>query len=219
MKIIDLTHSIHEGMTTFPVYWHPPVEITQLARHGIENRETRKVVLGTHTGTHIDAPCHFIPGGDTLEKIPLDLLIGPARLLNFAPSKPKQEIGIADLSAHLGNEKPERLILRFDWSDYWGTMSFYTQQPFLSEDAAHWLVERGVRLIAMDTPQLDSPDNGRTGPKDSPLHKLLLGAGVVFVECCTNLRQISQTHLKLVVLPLKLLHADGAPCRAVAIEN
>ena len=65
-KIIDLTMSLKEGMQTFPTHWHPFVEITQLGRHGIENRETRKLILGTHTGTHIDAPSHFISDGDTI---------------------------------------------------------------------------------------------------------------------------------------------------------
>lgn len=66
-NIIDLTFPIHEGMTTFPVHWHPIVEISVLGRHGIENRETRKVLLGTHTGTHMDAPRHFIPDGMTVD--------------------------------------------------------------------------------------------------------------------------------------------------------
>ena len=81
-KVVDLTFPIEEGMTTFPVHWHPFVEITQLGRHGIENRETRKIVLGTHTGTHCDAPSHFIPGGETVDSIPPERFIGPALLLD-----------------------------------------------------------------------------------------------------------------------------------------
>ena len=210
-RIIDLSYPIHEGMTTFPVHWHPVVEITQLGRHGIENRETRKIVMGTHCGTHIDAPRHFIPGGPTIEQIPLEWLVGPARVLNFTPvTLPKQEFGIEDFKQRLGDEKPERLILR---------MKYYTEQPYITEEAGHWLVERGVRMLAMDTPQVDSPDNGRTGPKDSPLHKIMLSAGVVFVEYCTNLSQISRPEVELVVLPLNILGSDGAPARVIAIER
>ncbi len=220
MRIIDLSYPIHEGMTTFPVHWHPVVEITQLGRFGIENRETRKITLGTHCGTHIDAPRHFIPGGPTVEQIPLDWLVGPARVLDFTPvTQPKQEFGVADFERLLGNDRPERLILRFDWSDHWGTMKYYTDQPYITEEAGHWLVERGVRVLAMDTPQVDSPDNGRTGPKDSPLHKIMLAAGVVFVEYCTNLRQLTLSEVELVVLPLNILGSDGAPARVIAIER
>jgi len=220
MRIIDLSYPIHEGMTTFPMHWHPVVEITQLGRHGIENRETRKIVMGTHCGTHIDAPRHFIPDGPTVEQIPLEWLVGPARVLNFTPvTLPKQEFGVEDFKQRLGDERPERLILRFDWSDHWGTMKYYTEQPYITEEAGHWLVERGVRVLAMDTPQVDSPDNGRTGPKDSPLHKIMLSAGVVFVEYCTNLRQISRPEVELVVLPLNIQGSDGAPARVIAIER
>ena len=76
-RIVDLTYPIHEGMTTYPTHWHPVVEVTQLGRHGIENRETRKLVLGTHTGTHMDAPLHFIPGGNTIENLDLQKCVGP----------------------------------------------------------------------------------------------------------------------------------------------
>lgn len=219
-RIIDLSHPIHEGMQTFPVHWHPMVEITQLGRHGIENRETRKLTIGTHCGTHIDAPLHFIPGGSTVESIPLDLLIGPARLLDMTPVlHPKQEFGIADIADRLGEDRPRRLIMRFDWSDHWGTNEFYSDHPFISEDAARWLVEQGVRLLAMDTPQVDSPDHGRTAVKDSPVHKIMLSQGVVFVEYCTNLKAITQPEVELVVMPLNILGADGAPARVAAIER
>jgi kynurenine formamidase len=218
-RIIDLTHPIHEGMTTFPVHWHPFVEVTQLGRHGIEGRESRKVVLGTHTGTHVDAASHFIPGGQTIDQISLDVLVGPALVLDMTPASPKRCYDIPDLAERLGDERPTRLLLRFDWSDHWGTLPFYTQAPFISEEAAHWLIERGVRLLGMDTPQVDSPDHGRGAVKDSPIHKIMLGQGVSFVEYLTNLRLLSQRWVELVVLPLNILGADGAPCRAIAIER
>lgn len=71
----------------------------------------------------------------------------------------------------------------------------------------------------MDTPQVDSPDHGRTGPKDSPLHKIMLGAGTIFVEYCTNLRSLTAAEVELIVLPLNIIGADGAPARVIAIEN
>lgn len=219
-RIIDLSHPIHEGMQTFPVHWHPMVEISQLGRHGIENRETRKLTIGTHCGTHIDAPRHFIPGGSTVESIPLDLLIGPARLLDMTPVlRPKQEFGIEEIAERLGKDRPLRVIMRFDWSDHWGTNKFYSDHPFISEAAAEWLVEQGVRLLAMDTPQVDSPDHGRSATKDSPVHKIMLSQGVVFVEYRTNLRAISRPEVELVVMPLNILGGDGAPARVAAIER
>src|SRR5215470_18846099 len=75
-RIVDLSYLLHDGMTTYPVHWSPPFEVTQLGRHGIEGRESRKIVMGTHTGTHVDAPRHFIPNGKTIDELPLDIFMG-----------------------------------------------------------------------------------------------------------------------------------------------
>lgn len=218
-RLIDLTYTLHEGMTTFPVHWHPPVEITQLGRHGIENRETRKIVLGTHTGTHCDAPRHFVPGGATIEQLPLEPFIGPARLLDFSQAADLYEISRGELADHLGDSRPQRLILRFDWDRHWGTRKYYRDHPYLSDAAAELLVERGVQLLAMDTPMPDNPANGSSSANDSPVHKILLGQGVILVEYLTNLAALRRTEVELLVLPLKIRDGDGSPARVVAIEE
>lgn len=218
-RIVDLTFPIHEGMTTFPSHYHPVVEITLLGRHGIENRETRKVVLGTHTGTHCDAESHFFPGGETVDMLSMDTLIGPAIVVDFSSVKPKQEVGVDDFAQQLGDCRPERIVMRFDWSDHWGKMEYYTNHPFISQDAAEWLVDRGVRLLAMDTPTPDNPANGRDSEIDSPVHKILLNKGVIPVEYLCNLRNLRQREIQLIVLPLKILGGDGSPVRCVAIES
>jgi arylformamidase len=219
MRIVDLSLPIEEGMMTFPAPWHPVVEVTILGRHGIEGRETRKLVLGTHIGTHADAPRHFIVNGRTIDQVPLDVLIGPATLADFTGCPPLCEIDIADLQKKLGNKVPSRLILRTGWSEYFGHMKFYNEYPFLSEAAACWLVEEGVRLIAMDTPSPDNPAHSRGAQKDSPNHKILLGAGVVLVEYVANLKALAAAEVELIVMPLKLTGCDGSPARCVAIER
>jgi len=218
-KITDLTFPIHEGMTTFPVHWQPMVEITQLGRHCIEGRESRKILLGTHTGTHVDAPRHFIPDGATVDNLPLDIFVGPATVLDFSYAKPMQEIQKEEFVRQLGNARPERVLMRFDWSDQWGTLDYYPKQPFISEEAAHWLVGLGVRLVGMDTPQADSAANGRNSGHDSPVHKILLGAGVIKLEYLTNLKLLQSREIELIALPLKIRDGDGSPVRCVAIEN
>jgi arylformamidase len=219
MKIIDLSLPIEEGMMTFPTHWHPVVEITILGRHGVEGRETRKIVLGTHVGTHADAPRHFIPNGRTIDEVPLDVLIGPATVVDFTGCGALQSIDVADLKQKLGDRAPARLILRTGWSEYFGNMKFYNEYPFFSENAAHWLVEKGVRLIAMDTPSPDNPTHSRGTPKDSPNHKVLLGAEVVLVEYLANLKSLTASEVELIVMPLKLKGCDGSPVRCVAIER
>ena len=216
-RIIDLSMLIHEGMQTFGAPWHSYVEITQLGRHGIENRETRKIVMGTHVGSHIDAPRHFIPGGATVESIPLDAMVGPASLLDFSSLPPRTEVGVEDLKRKLGSRSAERLLIRFDGDKWLGTSKYYSEHPYFSEDACRWMVDRGCRMLALDTPQPDDPRNGRTGPKDAPNHKILLGASIVIVEYLVNLRELKQDVVDLVVAPIKLKDGDGAPARCFAM--
>jgi arylformamidase len=215
--IVDLTMHLEEGMQTFPTHWHPFVEITQLGRHGLENRETRKLVLGTHTGTHIDAPRHFIPDGATVDRIPLEQLVGTASVLDLTAFGAGEEVGVDDLARVLGDRPAERVLMRFDWDRKLGTMAYYNDSPFLSEEAAQWLVDRGCRLLGMDTAMPDNPKNGRNGPKDSPNHKILLGNGVVLLEYMVNLSALDKDVVQLVVAPIKVRDGDGAPVRAFAI--
>lgn len=217
-RIIDLTFPIHEGMTTFPTHWHPFVEITQLGRHGIEDRETRKIVIGTHTGTHVDAPRHFIPNAGSVDEIPLNVLVGQARLADFSTVGAGREITAEDLQMELGTTRHERVVLRFDWHKYWGTLDYYNNHPYLSEDACHWLVRQGCKLLSMDTPMPDNPKNGRGSCKDSPNHKILLGNGCILNEYLCNLDLLKNKDFEIVVMPMKILGADGAPARCMAID-
>ncbi|MBF0342236.1 MAG: cyclase family protein [Magnetococcales bacterium] len=218
-RIIDLTLTIEEGMQTFPTPWHPYVEITQLGRHGIENRETRKLVLGTHTGTHMDAPRHFIRRGATVDAIPLEQLVGTATVVNFATLPDHTPITPAMLLQAVGELPWERLALRFDWDRHLGTNRYYTDHPFLEEETARLLLEKKCLLLAMDTPQPDNPQNGRGTPKDSPIHKILLGNGVILVEYLIGLAGVRGNPVQLVVAPLKIRDGDGAPVRCFVIET
>jgi arylformamidase len=216
-KVIDLTMTIAEGMQTFPTHWHPFVEISQLGRHGIENRETRKLVLGTHTGTHIDAPRHFIQNGGTVDNIPLGLLIGQAVLLNFSHVPPRHEVTKEEIIVALGGRPCSRVVIRFDWCKYLGTMKYYADQPFLSEAAAEYLVENGCNLVALDVAMPDNPLNNKSAEKDSPNHKIFLSKGVYIVEYLVNLSEINSSEFEFVVAPLKIGGGDGAPARCLAI--
>ncbi|MBB1485635.1 cyclase family protein [Oceanospirillum sediminis] len=218
-KIIDLSMTIDEGMQTFAAHWHPFVEITQLGRHGIENRETRKITLGTHTGTHIDAPRHFIPDGKTVEQISMEQCVGYALVLDFSHLPDFHEISREELESSVGSNSVERVIFRFDWDKHLGTNKYYSDHPFLSESACEFLVEKGCKLIALDTPQPDNPKNGRFSIKDAPNHKILLGSDILIVEYLINIKLIKSTITTLVVAPLKIASGDGAPVRCFAIEE
>lgn len=218
-RIVDLTFPIEEGMTTFPTHWHPLVEVSQMGRHGIENRESRKLVIGTHTGTHCDAPSHFIPGGRTIDQIPLETLIGPARVLDLSDLPDRFEIGPDLLRKRLGARVPRRLLLRYDWDKHWGKMKYYQDHPFLAPTAARWLLARGVRVLGVDAPMPDNPNHGWKNDPDSPIHKILLRRKVVLLEYLTNLRKIRSREFQLVAMPLRIRGGDGAPMRCAAVEG
>lgn len=215
--IIDLTMTLREGIMTFPVHWHPVVEITQLGRFHVEGRETRKIVLGTHTGTHVDAPRHFILDGQTIEHTDLDIYYGPARIIDFSDLPDKTEITKDMLAERVGLNFPPRLVFRYDWERKLDSLAYYSDHPFLSEEACEWIVANGIRLVGFDAPMPDNPLNGRGAKKDSPNHTILLGAGVAILEYLVNLSQIPADDFILSALPLKIAEGDGAPVRAVAI--
>jgi len=218
-RIVDLTLTISEQTVVFPSHWHPKVEVTVLGRHASEGRETRRIVLGTHTGTHCDAPRHFVSGGKTIDELPLDGFIGPARVLDLSDVPPCQAVDLPELQRRLGGVCPERLLLRFDWSDHYREPDYYTDYPFLTMEAARWLAEEGILLLGMDSPSPDNPADSRGTERDSPVHKLLLAHGVILLEYLTNLRELTTDEPQLVALPLKVAEGDGAPARCVAIED
>ncbi|MGL9621713.1 cyclase family protein [Bradyrhizobium sp. U531] len=216
-RMVDLSYILQNGMPVYPVPWSPAFEVTQLARHETEGRESRKIVVGTHCGTHIDAPRHFIPGGATVDQLPLEPFVGPATLIDFTDAKPMQEMGVSEFERRVGDQHIDRLVMRFDWSDHWSTSKYYSCQPYISEDAAHWLVKRRVQLLGMDTPQADSPKNGRGTKRDSPVHKILLEAGIIKLEYMTNLKALGTEQFELIALPLNIQEGDGSPVRCIGI--
>lgn len=202
---------------TFPVHWHPTVEISQLGRLEVEGRETRKLVLGTHTGTHMDAPRHFISGGATIENLPLDIFYGPAGVMDFSDLPDKSEITVQMVREKLNDKVPDRLLFRYDWERRLDSLEYYSHHPYLSEDACSFLVKSGIKLVGFDAPMPDDPRNGRGAEKDSPNHTILLGNGVTILEYLVNLSEIPDGEFILSALPLKISEGDGAPVRAVAI--
>lgn len=217
-RLIDLTHPIREGMVSFPSPNHPAPSVTVLARHEEQGRMTRRIVLGSHTGTHADAPLHFVPDGRAIDEIGLDRLVGPAQVADLSGTAPLTEVSREQLEAALGGSpKHPRVLLRFDWASRFVDLRFYSESPYLSQDACRWLVDEGVTTLGMDTPSPDDPRQGQGSNEDSPNHHTLLGAGVVLLEYLANLDQLPSDEVFLVALPLPVAGADGAPMRVIAL--
>lgn len=211
MKIVDLTYTIEEGMITFGAHWHPVVSIKQLGRINVEGRESREVTFGTHTGTHVDAPLHFINSGTSIDQIPLDSLVGPIQIIDYSHLKENDQVTKEMLEKITITEK---MLFKFGWGKYWNNKKFYHDYPYFTRDAAEYLISKNVKLLAYDTP---SPDNSRTvlgSQNDSEIHKIFLQNSVVLVEYLANLDKITDyIGWTIVVTPLKIRGADGSPAR------
>lgn len=204
MTVIDISLPIHSRMVVYE--GDPGVEVAP--RLEIARGDTANVSLlsmGSHTGTHVDAPAHFIEGGATVEALPLDVLIGPA-LVAEVTSAPV--IGRRDLEA-LPLEGVSRLLLKTHNSLLWARGAFTRDFVALELAGARYLTERGLRLIGIDYLSIEpfhSPGH--------PVHRHLLGAGVVILEGL-DLARVTPGTYELVCLPLPARGIDGAPCRAV----
>ena len=210
---IDITVPIRPGMVVYE--GDPPVQLHRVTTiAGGEASNLTRLDLGAHTGTHIDAPAHFIDGAPGIESIPLDALLGAVTVLDathcsaditsadvatMMPGRPEGESAIA---------VRERILFKTANSRLWDLDHFSADYVGLTEDAARWLVGRGVRLVGIDylsiAPHADP----------APTHIALLQAGAVILEGL-DLRAVSPGDYDLACLPLLIPGSDGAPARAL----
>ena len=215
--IYDLSLDIETGMPTCGTPWHQTVEITHMGTIGGVGRNTHRIVLGSHSGTHMDAPYHFIEDGITMEKLDTDLMWGRASVIDFRNKGAGDTVTVPDVK----NLKiTERMIFVFGWYHNWKTDRYYKDFPYFETDAVQYLLDNGMKVMAMDTP---SPDYGgaikEKNENDSPNHKLLLKSGVLIIEYLNNTDVLEGgKEYELVALPLKVKGSDGSPARVLARE-
>ena len=205
MRIVDLSQPVDAGTPVFP--GDGPVRVTVI---GPTSGNLSRIEMCVHTGTHMDAPFHFFDDAETIDRIPLDRCLGPARLIDLRGIAPKLEIRHEDLESRANAPlRAQAAVLYTGWSKQWGAPRYFSDHPCLAADAAQFLVDCGVQLVAVDMPSVDRAPY--------PAHQILLRAGVPIVENLTNLEAIGADLFQLVVLPLKLAGRDGSPVRAAAI--
>lgn len=209
MPIHDISHTITSTLPVWP--GDPPVNLPQPSR--MERGDICNVTrldISAHTGTHLDAPVHFIPGGAGVETLDLNVLIGPALVVDAGDVDALTADVLASLPIPAGTR---RLLFKTRSSELWNRADdgFVEDYVALTGDGAQWLVERGVRLVGVDYLSV--------APFDDPVpcHQILLAAGVIPVEGL-DLRAIEPGLYQLICLPIKIGGSDGAPCRAVLIS-
>ena len=206
MKIYDITVPIH---STMPVYEGDPgvkVEAWSAFAKG-DSSNVSMLNFGAHTGTHVDAPAHFVEGARKIDALPLDVLIGPARVVRIPEDRTEIDpefISSCDLDG------VERIIFHTRNSNFWDE-GFRKDFTHLLPEAAQLLVDRGIKLVATDYLSIEKFHSGH-----HRTHLTLLSNNVVIVEGL-NLSEVPDGDYELICLPLKIADGsgDGAPARAV----
>ncbi len=202
---IDITIPIRSGMVHWPGDPEVVVERTESIESGAEYNVSH-LSLGSHTGTHVDAPCHYFRNAACIDSVPLDALIGPARVLHIedGESVRPESLALYDIGAG------DRILLKTENSlRAWAEEEFIPNFVYISHEGARYLVRMGVRTVGIDYLSV-----GGYYRDARETHRILLAAGIWIIEGL-NLSEAAPGRYELICLPLKILNGDGAPARAI----
>ena len=203
MKIFDISQTIREGMAVWPGDRKYERKQTMQIQRG-DPCNVSAITMSTHTGSHVDAPCHFLDSESDITCVPLEHFLGPARVVKLGM---KRCITGADLS-ELGLEGVQRILFKTRDADSSG-LTFDPDFAYLSEEGAEFLAGKHFLLVGTDAPSIES-----FGSKTHGSHKTLLSHGVAILEGL-QLGSVPEGDYELICLPLRLAGADGSPVRAV----
>ncbi len=210
MRIHDISLPISPRLPVWP--GDPPVTLERVESiAGGSHANVSRLACGVHTGTHVDAPLHFLDGAAPVETLRLDVLTGRAYVAHLPKAR---VLDAAALRAARIPPRTRRVLFRTRNSEWWSSAAGAFREDFVAVDetGAAWLVERGLQLVGVDYLSV-APFR-----QSLPTHRILLAAGVVIVEGL-NLHRVAQGAYDLYCLPLKLVGSDGAPARAVLISR
>jgi arylformamidase len=206
-RVLDISVLLGSGMPAWPGGEGFKLERTRSIGSGY-HANVSKLTCDVHSGTHIDAPLHFIPGGNATSGIPLDILVGKALVCSLSADS---HITNADMENAGIQDDTERLLLKTRNSRLWKEYGNVFQPDYvaLTPGAARWLVERKIKLVGIDYLSIQPYED-----KTQETHKILLSAGIVILEGI-DLSDVQPGVYELVCLPLRLDNADGSPARAI----
>ena len=212
MKPIDLTLTISESIPSFPGSPKPQFLLWSELKEDGYNLEL--LFLSSHTGTHLDAPYHFVKNGLKINQIPLDRLIGKAILIKL-PKTNNTPIIKSDITLFEKNNGsiPNNSSVFFytGWQKNLKKDNYFIENPGLGVSAAEYLVSKKINLVGIDSPSIDLGKD-----QSFSVHHILSKNNILIVENLTNLNKISSQEFNFTILPLKLKDATGSPVRAVA---
>lgn len=206
MTFVDLTHPLVSGTAGYP--GDPGARFELVHDHSKAGYHVTELHLGSHVGTHIDAPLHVVPDAADVSEFPLTSLVGPARMIDLGQVAPRAEIGLRDVGAFTAGE---RVLLRTGWASRFGTDEYHDSYPELGEDLIAAAAEAGVALLGIEQPSIRHTHGVE-------LHQMLLDAGIALVEGL-RLTDLTKEQFLLACLPLPLSGVDGSPVRAIAFDQ
>ena len=212
MKIIDLTLTVSDKIPTFPGSPQPSFIPWENVKEDGYNLEL--LFLSTHTGTHMDAPYHFLEKGAKIHEISLKKLVSEAALIQCRKSSGQSitKIDIQKFEKKHGKiENFSSIIFYTGWQKNLQKKYYFTNNPGLSVSAAKYLASKKISLVGIDSPSIDVGTDSKFS-----VHQIFAKKGMLIVENLANLDKIKSPKFHLVVLPLKLKNATGSPVRAIA---
>jgi len=208
---IDLSHPLDENLPRIPFF--PAPSYTEVLSLPDDPMNATRIDMVVHTGTHVDAPSHFIAGGETVDDLDLNRLTGRGVVCRVDAGE-DEVYGVEALLDRELIEPGDLVVLATGWWQHFDS-KVYGRHPSLSVALADWLVDREVAMVAVDTPTPDLPHQRRPSGFDWPVHRVLLGSGTLIAEHLTNLDALAGRRVELMLAPLNIRGADGAPVRAL----
>ena len=212
MKIIDLTLTVSDKIPTFPGSPQPNLIPWENIKEDGYNLEL--LFLSSHTGTHMDAPYHFLEKGAKIHEISLKKLVSEAALIQSRKGSGESitKTDIQKFEKKSGKiDGYSSVIFQTGWQRNLQKKYYFTKNPGLSVSAAKYLASKKINLVGIDSPSIDLGKDNKFS-----VHQIFAKKGILIVENLANLDKIKSSKFHLVVLPLKLKNATGSPVRAIA---
>lgn len=210
-KIVDLSWEFTAETPIYPGDPEPSVTVATTLENEGYNLST--LVMGTQTGSHVDAPYHFSNEGETIDKMELDFFLGEAVIVHVTNKQADEQITMADIAPYKKDIHAGTIVLfHTGWYKTRGTDAFF-HHPYVNGEVANYLVDAGVRFIGIDTINAD-----QTGGTEFPVHDLFSDKRLMIGENWANFDEIDFDHPYIVAIPMKIVGCDGSPVRPIALQ-
>lgn len=217
VQLFDLSQPFERNIPVYHIYSRPTFGVYHTIDR--DNFYDRTASFYTHSGTHIDAPCHFAKDGYNLAQIPLNVLVGTGVVLDL-PKGELEEITSGDLekaASKAGVEKGDTLIINTGWHRNWEEPDYAKKFPGIVRSGAEWLVKSGIKMVGLDWICIDHPSQTDMGDNSWASHKIVLSSNIPVIENIGgDVDKVTGQRVTIIALPVRVVGGDGFPIRVVA---